>query len=63
MIKDIVTYPTMASLEFGANVRFFNEELVSLINDIKDTMEANELTALAAFQIGSSLNVIVIKQG
>lgn len=63
MIKDIVTYPTMASLEFGANVRFFNEELVSLINDLKDTMKANDLDALAAFQIGSSLNVIVIKQG
>lgn len=63
MIKEIVTYPTMASLDFGANVRFFNEELFSLIQDLKDTIEANDLDALAAFQIGSPLSVIVIKQG
>lgn len=62
MIKEIITYPTTPSLEFGANIRFFNEELFSLIDDIKDTMKENNLDALAAFQIGSPYNVIVIKQ-
>lgn len=61
MVKDITTYPTTASLEFGANVRHFNEELFTLIQDLKDTMEANNLNALAGFQIGSPLAVIVIK--
>ena len=61
MVKEITTYPTTASLEFGANVRHFNDELLEIIQDLKDTMEANSLNALAAFQIGSPLAVIVIK--
>jgi peptide deformylase len=62
MIRDIVKYPQTPSLEFAGNVRHFNQELFDLIQDIKDTMEANSLNALAAFQIGSPLSVIVIKQ-
>ncbi|MDD2791358.1 MAG: peptide deformylase [Sulfurimonas sp.] len=61
MIKEITTYPTTASLEFGANVRHFNDELLSIIQDLKDTIEANDLNALAAFQIGSPLAVVIIK--
>ena len=62
MIKEIVTYPTTPSLEFGANVRFFNDELFDLIQDLKDTIKANDINALSAFQIGSPLSVIVIKK-
>ena len=62
MIKEIVTYPTTPSLEFGANVRFFNDELFDLIKDLKDTINANNLNALSAFQIGSPLSVIVVKK-
>jgi len=62
MIKEITKYPTTPSLEFGANVRFFNEELFGLIEDLKDTINENGLDALAGFQIGSPLSVIVIKQ-
>ncbi len=62
MVREITKYPTTPSLEFGANVRFYDETLHSLINDLKDTMEANSLDALAAFQIESPLCVIVIKQ-
>ena len=61
MVREITTYPTTPSLEFGANVRFFNDELYELIQDLKDTIDANNLDALAAFQIGSSLSVIVVK--
>ncbi|MEN4053137.1 peptide deformylase [Sulfurimonas sp. NWX79] len=61
MIKEIIKYPTTPSLEFGGNVRHFNQELYDLIDDIKDTMQANDLNALAAFQIGSAYAVIVIK--
>jgi len=61
MIKEIITYPTTPSLEFGANVRHFDASLFELIQDLKDTIEVNNLNALAAFQIGSPYNVIVIK--
>jgi len=61
MVKEIVKYPTTPSLEFGGNVRHFDESLFELIQDIKDTIEANNLNALAAFQIGSPYAVIVIK--
>ncbi|EDZ62956.1 formylmethionine deformylase [Sulfurimonas gotlandica GD1] len=63
MVKEITKYPTKPSLEFGANVRFFNDELFALIQDLKDTIEVNSLDALAAFQIGSPLSVIVVKKG
>ncbi len=62
MVREIVTYPTTPSLEYGANVRHFNEEMLNVITDIKDTMEANSLDALAAFQIASPLSIIVLKQ-
>lgn len=61
MVQEIIQYPTPLSLEFGAPVRHFDHTLKALIRDLKDTMEANDLTALSAFQIGSSLSVVVIK--
>ncbi len=61
MVKEITTYPTTPSLEFGANVRHFDASLFELIQDLKDTIEVNNLNALTAFQIGSPYNVIVIK--
>ncbi|MFK5975189.1 MAG: peptide deformylase [Sulfurovum sp.] len=62
MVQNITKYPETPSIEFGANIRNFDDTLLSLITDIKDTMEANELQALSAFQIGSPYNVIIIKQ-
>lgn len=62
MVKEIVTYPTTPSLEYGANVRHFDDEMLAVIEDIKDTMQANDLSALAAFQIASPLSIVVIKQ-
>ena len=62
MVREIVKYPTTPSLEFGADVRHFDESLFELIQDLKDTIEANNLEALAAFQIGSPNGVIIVKQ-
>lgn len=62
MIKEITQYPKVMSLEFGGNVRHFDESLLELIQDLKDTIVANDLNALSAFQIGSPFAVIVIKQ-
>lgn len=62
MIKDIITYPTPPSVQYSTDVRVFNEEIFSLIQDMKDTIEANSLDGLAAFQIGSYYNIVVVKQ-
>jgi peptide deformylase len=50
------------SLEFGAPVRHFDDTLIEIIQDLKETILDNDLNALAAFQIGSPLAVILIKQ-
>ncbi len=61
MVKDIITYPQPLSLEFGVNVRKFDDELFALLEDLKDTIKANDLEGLAAYQIGNYFNVIVVK--
>lgn len=62
MVKKIITYPTPPSVEYGTDVRLFNEEIFSLLEDMKDTIEANSLDGLAAFQIGSYYNIVVVKK-
>ena len=62
MIKKIIQYPTVPSQAFDGIVRHYDEALYTLLQDLKDTMEENQLNGLAAYQIGSSLNVIVLKQ-
>ncbi len=61
MVKKIITYPQPLSLEFGVNVRKFDDELFALLEDMKDTIKANDLDGLAAFQIGNYFNVVVVK--
>ena len=62
MIRDIKQYPTTEGFDFGGTVRHFNEELFSLLQDLKETIEANNLQGLAAFQISSPLAVLVIRK-
>jgi peptide deformylase len=62
LIKQIITYPTPPSLQFSAPVRFVNDEIKGIIQDLKDTIEANSLDGLAAFQIGSAYNIVVVKK-
>ena len=61
MTKEIIKYPTPLSVEYATDVRIFNDELFSLIEDLKDTINENNLDALSAYQIGSYYNVIVVK--
>jgi peptide deformylase len=61
MIKTIIKYPTPLSIEYGTDIRIFDEKLFSLIDDLKDSIKENNLEALSAFQIGSYFNVIVFK--
>jgi peptide deformylase len=62
LIKQIITYPTPPSVNFSAPVRKLDETVSGIIQDLKDTINANSLEALAAFQIGSSFNIVVIKK-
>ena len=62
MIKDIITYPTPTGVEYAPDVRIFNDELYTFIDDLKETAEANSLEGLAATQVGSYYNVVIVKQ-
>lgn len=62
MIQDISTYPAQSDFGFGGTVRHFDETLTQLLTDLKDTITANKLEGLSAFQIGSPLAVMVIKK-
>lgn len=61
MVKEIITYPTPPSVEYATDVRVFDENLLSLVEDIKDTIIENNLDGLSAYQIGSYYNVVVVK--
>ena len=61
MTKELIKYPQSLGKEFNAPVRFFDETLNTLIEDLKDTIEENNLDGLSAFQIGNPYNVVVIK--
>jgi len=61
MVKDIVKYPTPLSKEYATDVRNFDDELNTFLDDMKDTLKTNDLEALCAFQIGSYYNIIVFK--
>ena len=61
MVRELVIYPDDRILACS-DVRSFKEDLDRLLQDIKDTMEANNLKALSAIQIARPFNVAVIKQ-
>ncbi len=62
MIKDIITYPTPTGVEYAPDVRVFDDELFTFIDDLKETAEVNSLDGLAAAQVGSYYNVVVVKK-
>ena len=55
MLKEITTYPTTPSLEFGANVRHFDASLFELIQDLKDTIKANNLNEGKQYKLSLTL--------
>jgi len=61
LVQEIITYPRPLSLEYGTDVRIYDEKLFSLLDDLKETIKANNLQALSAYQIGSYYNVIVFR--
>ena len=61
MVQAIIQYPRPLSLEYGTDVRIYDAKLFALLDDLKDTIKANNLQALSAYQIGSYFNVIVFR--
>jgi len=62
MIKELIKYPQPLSKEFNAPVRFFDNDLKILIEDLKDTIKENDLDGLCAYQISNPYNVVVVKK-
>jgi peptide deformylase len=62
MVTTIITYPTPTSPLCATDIRIFEHQLFELIEDLKDTIESNNLDGLAAFQIGNFYNVVVVKK-
>jgi len=62
MIQPLLKYPDPRIRLISGNVRFFNETLNDIIEDMTDTMKAEGLDALSAIQIGIQYNVIVLHE-
>lgn len=61
MIREITKYPNPPTVEFAVDVRVFDEELFSFIDDLKDTIDEYNLDGLASTQVGSYYSVAVVK--
>jgi peptide deformylase len=62
MVKELVIYPDERIKITSADVRVFDQKLFDLIENMKDTMEANSLEALSAIQIAVPATVVIIKK-
>ncbi len=61
MVKELILYPDERINIASADVRHFNDELFTLIDDMKDTIELHSAKGLAAIQIAVPLSVVVVK--
>ncbi|HFS82688.1 MAG TPA: peptide deformylase [Epsilonproteobacteria bacterium] len=61
MVEKILQYPDERINIGSGNVRFFDEELWELIENLKETAEANDARGLAAIQVAVPLAVVVVK--
>lgn len=61
MIKELITYPDERIKYVSADVRKFDDELFTLLENMRDTMEHNHLDAIAAIQIAVPACAIIIK--
>ncbi|MDX9724712.1 MAG: peptide deformylase [Myxococcota bacterium] len=59
-LLDIVLYPDEPLTKVAAPVERFDEELRQLVNDMVETMYANDGLGLAAPQVGVSRRIVVI---
>jgi len=63
MVEEILKYPDDRINIGSGSVRFFDEELWGLIENLKETAEAHHSKGLAAIQIAVPMAVVVVKNG
>ncbi len=61
MVKELVVYPDDRIVMCGPVRSFKDPSLPKLLDDIKETMEHHNLTALTAIQVAHPFNIAVIK--
>ena len=61
MVKELIIYPDERINTVSVDVRKFDETLFSLIEDMKDTIQAHNAQGLSAIQISIALSVVVVK--
>ncbi len=61
MVKELILYPDERINIASADVRHFDDELFTLIEDMKDTIESHNGQGLAAIQIAVPRSVVVVK--
>ncbi|AXH13015.1 peptide deformylase [Halarcobacter bivalviorum] len=60
MIREVLTYPNKLLRTKSSDVEKFDSELHTLLDDMYDTMIAENGVGLAAIQVGIPLNVLII---
>ena len=60
MVREVITYPHKLLRTKSEDVVEFNEELHTLLDDMYETMIAQNGVGLAAIQVSISLNVLII---
>ncbi|RXJ99494.1 peptide deformylase [Arcobacter sp. CECT 8986] len=60
MIREVITYPNKLLRTKSKDVEVFDEELHTLLDDMYETMIAENGVGLAAIQVAIPLNVLVI---
>lgn len=60
MIKTVITYPNPLLRKKSINVVKFDDELHTLLDDMYETMVAQDGVGLAAIQVSVALNVLII---
>ncbi|RXJ89704.1 peptide deformylase [Arcobacter sp. CECT 8983] len=60
MIREVLTYPNKLLRTKSSDVEKFDNELHTLLDDMYDTMIAENGVGLAAIQVGIPLNVLII---
>jgi len=61
MQRDLITYPDERIKMLGADVRTFDADLAELIDDLRDTLEANAMEGICATQIGVPASVLLVR--